>query len=331
MRGRCLLAAVVLLAGIAAASFTLVGSALSSASRCSTHQDGPVPLRAAAAPVSAGEGRERGPQPLLMFMTSRTGSSLMTEVLNQHPRVLFEGESFNQEPTWRGADAPALAFFRGGAPEHYAAYRLLDKPFNNPEKDTAGLLTVGFKVRPQQAQLLPGSEGWEALKALDPPPKVVCSYRRSAVKATISELRATDLKALCGGANVQLNKNCSLPAAWNTSSEKFAQYLGWRIESDARHLQLCHRAAESFPVLMLAYEELLEDLPKAVRRVLAFAGLPEAERAPFADALARGSLPIGLVKNTPDDLRALLGSEQLELLRTAAQRVYFEQVAADFD
>jgi hypothetical protein len=276
-------------------------------------------------------GGKRGPQPILMFMTSRTGSSWMTEILNQHPRILFEGESFNQQPTWYGADAPALAFFRGGAAEHYAQYRRMGKPFTTPDKDVAGLAALGFKIRPQQAQLLPGSEPWDALMQLDPRPKIICSFRRSAVKATISELRAAELKARCGGANVQLEKNCSLPAVWEINAALFEQHLSWRLASDARHMELCHRAAESFPVLMLAYEEMLEDLPAAVQRMLGYIGLPAEERGPFVEALINGSLPVGLAKNTPDDLHVLLPPDRLEVLRRTTQQVYFEQAAGDFD
>lgn len=67
-------------------------------------------------------GKQAQAQPLLMFIYARTGSSLMTETLNLHPRIVFTSELFNSNSDWVGADPRAERFFAGdykGVYEHY--------------------------------------------------------------------------------------------------------------------------------------------------------------------------------------------------------------------
>ena len=268
------------------------------------------------------------PQPVLMFMYSRTGSSLMTEALNLHPRILFMPEMYNSEGHWQGTKPRVSYFFEGGYVDEYKQFRQRSKQFSAPPKVFGQLQAVGFKVRPLETGLLPGSKQWRVLERVRP--KLICSHRRNLVKGTLSMLRADELSNRCGTANVIKRRNCSLPAGWVPAPSAFKRLLVSRMHEAQQFIDVCSHAAESFNTLFIAYEDLLDDLPGAMERILRFIDMPAADRAPFLAAIRNNTLPIGLRKNTPDNLKELLPSDSLHDLQAAAEQVFASEVAGLF-
>lgn len=259
-------------------------------------------------------------QPLVMLMTSRTGSSLLTEVLNLHPRILFEPEMFNGPSSWL-VNGSASKFLSGG---HIAAYKRYKahgpREYTKPAKDDSQLAVVGFKVRPSAANLGPGTPAWSVLEQARP--KIICSYRRNAFKAALSQIRALQLVGACGIANVVRDINCSLPDPWYVSTNRFKEELAVRLNTSSEFMSLCYKASETFHTMFVAYEDLLADLAGTVHAVLQFTGLPAADREPFVAAIREEALPILTKKNTPDDLALLLTEDNLQGLRAAAAETY---------
>ena len=264
-----------------------------------------------------------------MFMSSRTGSTFLTGLLNSHPRVLFLREHFNYAPFWTaprkslGGLTEAEAFFRGNYPR---VYRKLQRDYAPqglagfvPPKDFGALATVGFKVRCTEAGLWPGSKPWRVLSAVRP--RVVCSYRRNHVKATVSDERGRALFEHCRYYN--LEGGCALPSNWTIDSWRFEDTLRKRIWDQANFMGICAAAAREFPTLYLAYEDLLADPAGSVDALLRFAGLPEGERAGLVESVRNGSAA-GLRKNTPDSLAAVLPPADIARLKEVAARVYAE-------
>ena len=268
------------------------------------------------------------PQPLLMLMSSRSGSSLMTEALNLHPRILFTSELFNAKGDWLGANPRAAKYFSGNYVAVYERYRNQSIQYTVPAKAYDQLQAVGFKLRPLEAGVLPGSAGWRALERVRP--KIICSHRRSQVKGTLSHLRALELTTRCGTPNVIQRVNCSLPANWVPSPDGFKELLVLRMAEAQQFIDLCQQAAESFHTLFVAYEDLLADRAGTIERILRFVGMPAANAEPFMAKLRSNSLPIGIEKNTPDDLAELLAPGSLRELRAAAEQVYASEAATLF-
>ena len=278
--------------------------------------------------ASDGMGKQAQPQPLLMFIYARTGSSLMTETLNLHPRIVFTSELFNSNSDWVGADPRAERFFAGDYKGVYEHYRNRSIQYTVPQKAFNQLHAVGFKVRNADAGLLPGSEQWHVLERVRP--KIICSYRKSQVKAALSHLRGLDLAKHCGTANIVQRHNCSLAAGWVPSPDAFKEALTLYHNETQRLMNACSRAAESFNTMFVAYEDLLDGLPGIIGRILRFIDMPAADKRPFMAALQGNSLPIGLRKNTPDDLTELLPPDSLRELQAVAEQMYASEAAASF-
>ena len=102
---------------------------------------------AAAGANASAAGGPRKPQPVVMLMIGRTGSSLLTDVLNRHPKILFVGEKFNHENAWQLGKGVDYFFSRGGYKKVYEEW-LGNQPHKGkvPEKDYSALEWVGFKV-----------------------------------------------------------------------------------------------------------------------------------------------------------------------------------------
>lgn len=107
---------------------------------------------AAAGANASAAGGPRKPQPVVMLMIGRTGSSLLTDVLNRHPKILFVGEKFNHENAWQLGKGVDYFFSRGGYKKVYEEW-LGNQPHKGkvPEKDYSALEWVGFKVRRRAA------------------------------------------------------------------------------------------------------------------------------------------------------------------------------------
>ncbi|EFN56706.1 hypothetical protein CHLNCDRAFT_144084 [Chlorella variabilis] len=280
---------------------------------------------AAAGANASAAGGPRKPQPVVMLMIGRTGSSLLTDVLNRHPKILFVGEKFNHENAWQLGKGVDYFFSRGGYKKVYEEW-LGNQPHKGkvPEKDYSALEWVGFKVNTHMAKFPPtfaANAHWKVLAALDPPPKLICLHRRNDVKAVISEHRALALAAKCKTFSHVPGYNCTIPTNWTMAVPAFRASLKARLETTQGHLEICRYGAARYPTLFSAYEDVLErGVGQMADRVLEFVGVSAEARARLVRDFGSGEEEVSFEKTTPDDLHDSL--ENIEQLVAAARQMY---------
>jgi hypothetical protein len=254
--------------------------------------------------------RTRRAAAALVFMSSRTGSSLLTDLLNLHPEILFMPEQFNHAEAWTLPKANNMSdvelFLTTDDYKRVYTAEATGKEYSAPAKNFDAVKTVGFKTRVLDAGLMPGSEQWNTLLRIKP--KVVCSYRRNQIKAAISEFRAHALYKQCQDVNVKLDHNCTVASDWKISGNELVHEFLRRSKVAKDFFNVCLATAQHLNVYFLAYEDFIADIPGNMESVLRFMDFPVESRQPYIDSLLDGSLNPAFAKNTPDNLTKVLNN-----------------------
>lgn len=217
----------------------------------------------------------------VILFVERSGSTYLATLLASHPRILARREEFAQMRQ-RGVDGRGQLEWAGKfwSPGLLSPYR-----------------AIGFKTK--LVDIL-DAQGFTRL-LVDRRVRVIELHRRNLVKAVISTINARRLHEASGNWNL-LRESDRLPP-FRVDPEEFERLLQERIRWD-RELE-DFTAGLRLPLMRLYYEDLLEDEPEFVGRVLDFL---QVDRHPL-----RGKT----LKNTQDDLRrALLNFDELRLKYT---------------
>lgn len=212
----------------------------------------------------------------VILFVERSGSTYLATMLASHPRILARREEFAQMRQ-RGIDGRgqlewAAKFWSPGLLSPYRA--------------------IGFKAKLVDILDLQGFARLLAERRV----RIIELHRRNLVKAVVSIVNARRLHEASGNWNL-LQESDRLPPL-RVDPEEFERLLEERIRWD-RELE-DFTAGLGLALVRLYYEELLEDEPAFIGRVLDFL---QVDRRPLVGKT---------LKNTHDDLRrALVNYEEL--------------------
>ena len=221
----------------------------------------------------------------LILFEGRTGSTLMGQMLNQHPQVIHIGEEVSHLQE-QGFEAQ-----RAWMERLYFETDQFDDPRIKPNPRA-----VGFKVKLRKIASPDQLAQYIEAHGL----RVIHMIRQNKIKQVVSSVRAIDLHQRTGSYNLDQKDELCLPTAYEIPIERFNTTLLWLME--AEHRLDCFISHLSVPVLKITYESILEDYQQAMERLFQFLGVEPVPVTPQAR------------KITPDDLRATLSN--FEALKT---------------
>ena len=220
---------------------------------------------------SLGPGKRKRKDKFVISCTARSGSSMLSTLLNSHPRVLCHGEILAaphesagpyHELRKRGGDIDDWLYkYRQERPEAF----LYDVCFN-----PAGHQSVGFKFKLEESL----AEAYESLRDLlvaDTDVKIIHLQRKNILDKYIS---------------LQMTKQSGVFSIRSRSQrprlEPFVidipDLIAYVREDRQRH-EAAFELFRNHPCLHLTYEELCESRPVALAKVQDFLELPRADLA----------------------------------------------------
>ena len=213
----------------------------------------------------------------IILFEGRTGSSLLGNLLNQHPQVSCLGE-----------EVAALRHEGWAAQRAWIESLFLDTAnFRDPRlKGTATAL--GFKVKLREIADAKAFGQW--LDGSDV--KVVHQQRLNFVKQVVSSVRAMKLYEQTGHYNLEPDQANLKPGAYAIPKKRFNNTLLWLLE--AEHKLALFLAVLTRPVLHSTYEDLCAGMNAEVARVFSFLGVSSQPVEP------------NTIKLTSDHLREVL-------------------------
>ncbi len=214
--------------------------------------------------------------PFAILIMGRTGSTLLTEALDSHPRVVCAGEWLTGVGRKKGAKRQIIEA------RSYLKHR--------PSDDCSAW---GFKLKLSDVK----DRGAFADVLRDSGASIIHLERKNRIKQVVSMFNAARLHAATADWN--LYDPGARPGMFRIDPVEFREALA-QVERGCTALRE-YVAALGLPSLYIVYEELLEDPSAVFVRAFSFLGVPPAD--------AKGKA----VKNTDDDLRKVL--ENFEELR----------------
>ena len=262
-----------------------------------------------------GEAQEH--MPLVILKLPRSGSSWVTEELNEIPTVFISKEIVQrgdrsvfgvsdmeqhlahalQRPTGKlssvGDFLPTGRFF-----EDYLLHKSM-KPLQT-------LRVVGFTVNPEHCK----DVQWRRIQEAVPQLRMVALVRSNVIKSALSGYRGKQTQTLCGSANLRLSTlyNCTLPATVDWTLADFTREVtAWQDRYD-EFAKVVHRisALERVAVTPVYYEDMQLNIENTFTFLFKSIGIPEDEAIALSKSKVATSSQTGWLKRTSDDLRVIL-------------------------
>ena len=220
----------------------------------------------------------------LILFEGRTGSTMLGQMLNQHPQVIHIGEEVShlQEEGWDAQESWMNNLFFDT--QHFKDPRI--------KKDAKA---IGFKVKLRKIASEKALQHYIAEHDL----KIIYMTRKNKVKQVISSIRAIDLYKSTGSYNVNGNKAIDLPNSQHIPLDRFNTILLWILEAEKR-LE-CFVSRLNAPVLPITYEALTGDRITTLELVFKFLGVKPVESSPITRKITADDL--GKVVKNLDELK----------------------------
>ena len=259
---------------------------------------------------------QAGVRPFVMWITQRTGSTWVTELLNSHPGITMLGEKYNNcgDETCFANMCDFLTARSSYTP--WDAHAAAPRPVNLPVKPVRGFkqkfLYCDGASRPTLRD--PGTFRGAAdaleeclLPSLTDPKDysrsthfseyshsvftqtgaaIICSLRRSAFDLALSVVMHSELVKACGKSNTYTEE---VRKCWNDflarqpggklrlDKEEFMGKVKLQVETIQGMVDVCEAQARRSPVFFLWYEDLVDDTEKTLAALLRFIGAPPAK------------------------------------------------------
>lgn len=220
--------------------------------------------------ASSRTGHKRNDK-FMISCTARSGSSMLSTLLNSHPRVLCHGEILAaphesagpyHELRSQGADVDDwLREYRQERPEAF----LYDVCFN-----PAGRQSVGFKFKLEES--LTGSyKSFRELLAADRDIKIIHLQRKNILDKYVS----LQMTKQSGVFSIRSSSQRPELRPFTIDIPDFIAY----VRKDRQRYETAFEMFRDHPCLHLTYEELCESRPAALTKVQDFLELPQADLA----------------------------------------------------
>jgi LPS sulfotransferase NodH len=262
-------------------------------------------------------GEAQGHTPLVILKLPRSGSSWVTEELNEIPTVFISKEIVQhgdrsafgvsdmeqhlaralQRPTGKlssvGDFLPTGRFF-----EDYLLHKSM-KPLQT-------LRVLGFTVNPEHCK----DVQWRRIQEAVPQLRMVALVRSNVIKSALSGYRGKQTQALCGSANLRIStlNNCTLPATVDWTLVEFTREVtAWqdRYDEFAKVIRQIS-ALERVAVTPVYYEDMQLNMENTFTFLFKSIGIPEDEAIALSKSKVATPAQTGWLKRTSDDLRVIL-------------------------
>ncbi|MYC60381.1 MAG: adenylyl-sulfate kinase, partial [Gammaproteobacteria bacterium] len=253
--------------------------------------------RPAAQPPSGGTGHKRTDK-FMISCTARSGSSMLSTLLNSHPRVLCHGEVLAaphesagpyHDLRSQGADVDDwLREYRQERPEAF----LYDVCFN-----PAGHQSVGFKFKLEES-LTSSYKSFRELLAADKDIKIIHLQRKNILDKYVS----LQMTRQSGVFSIRSSSQRPDLRPFTIDIPDFIAY----VRKDRQRYETAFEMFRDHPSLHLTYEELCESRPAALGKVQDFLELPQADLATMMIKVIKKNTD--LVLNL-DEVREALAAE----------------------
>ena len=253
--------------------------------------------RPAAQPPSGGTGHKRTDK-FMISCTARSGSSMLSTLLNSHPRVLCHGEVLAaphesagpyHDLRSQGADVDDwLREYRQERPEAF----LYDVCFN-----PAGHQSVGFKFKLEES-LTSSYKSFRELLAADKDIKIIHLQRKNILDKYVS----LQMTRQSGVFSIRSSSQRPDLRPFTIDIADFIAY----VRKDRQRYETAFEMFRDHPCLHLTYEELCESRPAALGKVQDFLELPQADLATMMIKVIKKNTD--LVLNL-DEVREALAAE----------------------
>ena len=235
-----------------------------------------------------------GTVPFVMWMSERTGSSWVTQLLSSHPHVSMEDEIFNYGPYRDGRNqmcdhftSPKLPRARGFKQKflfcNYEVHRRMCLPPDGRhdalERCMLPLAELGIRMGSKNSTARASYRVYTQLHV-----KTICMLRRNIFEWSLSKASQIILTRRCGSPNL---KTPTVAACWqrvtqagvSIDPESFRTEMTFRAQFMRFQRQVCEAQAKRTPVFFLWYEDLLDDFEKTMYEVQIFLGVPPIKLA----------------------------------------------------
>ena len=222
-------------------------------------------------PQPVGERQQKRNDKFMISCTARSGSSMLSTLLNSHPRVLCHGEILAaphesagpyHELRQQGTDIDE--WLRGYRQEHPEAY-LYDVCFN-----PAGHQSVGFKLKLEES-LAEAYKSFSDLLAADTDIKIIHLQRRNILDKYVS----LQMTKQSGVFSIRASSQRPKLSPFAIDIPDFIAY----VRKDRQRYETAFELFKDHPCLHVTYEELCESRPDALAKVQDFLELPQADLA----------------------------------------------------
>lgn len=249
-------------------------------------------------PQPVGERKQKRNDKFMISCTARSGSSMLSTLLNSHPRVLCHGEILAaphesagpyHELRQQGTDIDE--WLRGYRQEHPGAY-LYDVCFN-----PAGYQSVGFKFKLEES-LAEAYKPFRDLLATDTDIKIIHLQRRNILDKYVS----LQMTKQTGVFSIRSSSQRPKLSPFAIDIPDFIAY----VREDRQRYETAFELFKDHPSLHVTYEELCESRPEALAKVQDFLELPQADLATMMVKVIKKNTD--LVLNL-DEVREALAAE----------------------
>ena len=249
-------------------------------------------------PQPAGERKQKRNDKFMISCTARSGSSMLSTLLNSHPRVLCHGEILAaphesagpyHELRQQGTDIDE--WLRGYRQEHPEAY-LYDVCFN-----PAGHQSVGFKFKLEES-LAEAYKSFRDLLSADKDIKIIHLQRKNILDKYVS----LQMTKQSGVFSIRSSSQRPKLSPFAIDIPDFVAY----VRKDRERYETAFELFKDHPSLHVTYEELCESRSAALEKVLDFLELPQADLATMMVKVIKKNTD--LVLNL-DEVREALAAE----------------------
>jgi LPS sulfotransferase NodH len=224
----------------------------------------------------------------LVLSSGRSGSTLLTQLLNSHPQVQCGGELLNREELKNHADKQSLS--------NYVLANLIPLKF--------GVSYTGFKLFNEQLEY--SKLSFRSLLHDLKSPSLIILYRENLLETYVSLKIAFATNVWYSNADQETNQ-CRIEVNW----EEFQEY----VETERRRWQKSMSVIAGIDKVFVSFEDLVENQDTTMKKLLTFLKLREGNF--YAWSRRQNPLPLSDKISNYKDIMAKIRDSGLSLTLTA--------------
>lgn len=255
--------------------------------------------------------------PLIILKLPRSGSSWVTEELNEIPTVFISKEIVQRgdrnEFTTEAIEEHFVKALRNptgklsSIKDYLPTGRFFeDYLLHKSLKVLKDMRVVGFTVNPEHCK----DVKWQRVQESVPNMNIVALIRSNVIKSALSGYRGKQTMVLCGSSNLRFSplSNCSLPKSVDWSVDDFFREVSEWQDRYEEFEKVTSRISNlnHIPVQIIYYEDMQINIDNTFTYLFKIIGLPESEAIALTKTKIVSNPQTGWQKRSSEDLQSLL-------------------------